>query len=259
MLRWARSRRRPAPLAAATRRAAVRRRSSAHDGPGGLAGRAASTRRSPRPTCAARGRSAGGRRRRSRSRSGASCGAGERFVYAYYDGIDKTAHERGFGDVLRRRAARRRPPRRRRPRRAPARRGAARHRRPRPGRGRRPHRRARPATCSTWCAHAVGRGPLPLAARPPRRGRRAARRRRPTRYGDVAWVVTREQIVDERLVRARRSPRRSPPASATWRSSPSTPISFVDPADTGPFELVCRHGSLTSAEMLVPLLARAAR
>ncbi len=24
--------------------------------------------------------------------------AGERFVYAYYGGIDKTAHERGFGD-----------------------------------------------------------------------------------------------------------------------------------------------------------------
>ena len=30
-------------------------------------------------------------------------------------------------------------------------------------------------------------------------------------------------------------------------------MSFYDPADTGPFELVCRHGSLTSAEMLVPL------
>ena len=33
------------------------------------------------------------------------------------------------------------------------------------------------------------------------------------------------------------------------------PVSFHDPADTGPFELICRHGSLTSAEMLVPLLA----
>ena len=45
------------------------------------------------------------------------------------------------------------------------------------------------------------------------------------------------------------------PGSATWRWSPGTPISFDDPADTGPFLLVCRHGSLTSAEMLVPLLA----
>ena len=33
------------------------------------------------------------------------------------------------------------------------------------------------------------------------------------------------------------------------------PISFLDPADSGPYPLVCRHGSLTSAEMLVPLLA----
>ena len=33
------------------------------------------------------------------------------------------------------------------------------------------------------------------------------------------------------------------------------PISFDDPADSGPFQLVCRHGSLTSAEMLVPLIA----
>ncbi len=33
------------------------------------------------------------------------------------------------------------------------------------------------------------------------------------------------------------------------------PVSFVDPADTGPFQLVGRHGSLTPAEMWVPLLA----
>ncbi|MBL8775384.1 MAG: alkaline phosphatase family protein [Acidimicrobiales bacterium] len=35
-------------------------------------------------------------------------------------------------------------------------------------------------------------------------------------------------------------------------------ISFSDPADSGVFELVGRHGSLTSAEMRVPLLAAAA-
>ena len=32
-------------------------------------------------------------------------------------------------------------------------------------------------------------------------------------------------------------------------------VAFDDPADTGPFALVSRHGSLTAAEMLVPLLA----
>jgi hypothetical protein len=36
-----------------------------------------------------------------------------------------------------------------------------------------------------------------------------------------------------------------------------TPLAFDDPADTGPFRLVSRHGSLTSAEMLVPLLVGA--
>ena len=32
------------------------------------------------------------------------------------------------------------------------------------------------------------------------------------------------------------------------------PVSYVDAADTGPFELIGRHGSLTAAEMYVPLL-----
>ena len=36
------------------------------------------------------------------------------------------------------------------------------------------------------------------------------------------------------------------------------PVAFEDPADTGPFELIARHGSLTSAEMRVPLLAHRA-
>lgn len=36
---------------------------------------------------------------------------------------------------------------------------------------------------------------------------------------------------------------------------PFADITFDDPADTGPFPLVSRHGSLTAEEMLVPLLA----
>ena len=32
-------------------------------------------------------------------------------------------------------------------------------------------------------------------------------------------------------------------------------VAFHDPQDTGPYHLVGRHGALTSAEMLVPLLA----
>jgi len=36
---------------------------------------------------------------------------------------------------------------------------------------------------------------------------------------------------------------------------PFTDTSFEDAGDTGPFQLVCRHGSLTEAEVDVPLLA----
>ena len=36
-------------------------------------------------------------------------------------------------------------------------------------------------------------------------------------------------------------------------------VSFSDPADSGPFELIGRHGSLTPAEMYVPLLVGGAR
>ena len=32
------------------------------------------------------------------------------------------------------------------------------------------------------------------------------------------------------------------------------PIAYEDPADTGPFHLLGRHGSMTSAEVMVPLL-----
>lgn len=36
---------------------------------------------------------------------------------------------------------------------------------------------------------------------------------------------------------------------------PREPVAFVDPADSGPYELIGRHGSLTAEEMLVPLIA----
>ena len=36
---------------------------------------------------------------------------------------------------------------------------------------------------------------------------------------------------------------------------PHRPIAYLDPADPGDARLVCRHGSLTAEEMLVPLLA----
>ena len=74
------------------------------------------------------------------------------------------------------------------------------------------------------------------------------------RYEDVAWVVTRDQVLDEHWF----GPTIAAPVAARLGDValvPFAPISFHDPADSGPFPLVCRHGSLTAAEMLVPLLA----
>ncbi len=155
--------------------------------------------------------------------------------------------------VLRRRAAHRRPPRRRRPRRPHAGRRAARDRRSRPGRRRRPDRRSRPATSSisSPCsrARAASAGGTPATAPP------TSWPRRPPSATRTSPGSSRASRSSTSTGSGPPSPRRSPPASATWRSCPFAPISFFDPADSGPFELICRHGSLTPAEVLVPLLA----
>ena len=72
-------------------------------------------------------------------------------------------------------------------------------------------------------------------------------------YGEQAWVRTRQQIVED-----------------GWFGGPlehevaqrlgdvalvaHQPVAFLDPADTGETRLAGRHGSLTEDEMLVPLL-----
>ncbi len=72
-------------------------------------------------------------------------------------------------------------------------------------------------------------------------------------YADVAWVVSLEQIADERWLGE------LTPASAGRLGDVALvardPVAFDDPDDSGPYHLIGRHGSLTSAEMLVPLLA----
>ena len=72
-------------------------------------------------------------------------------------------------------------------------------------------------------------------------------------HGDVAWVVTKEQMLDEGWFGRTVAPpvqRRLGDVALCARE----PVSFHEAADSGPFELVCRHGSMTSAEMNVPLL-----
>lgn len=178
--------------------------------------------------------------------------AGERFVYAYYDGVDKTAHERGFGEFYdaELRAADRLvadvidalPP------------GAALLVTADHGQVDVGPRIVQPSadvlnlTKSQsgegrfrWLHAKAGATADLLAAAT-------------DAHRDVAWVASKAQAIDEGWF----GPVVSPPVAARLGDVALVardPISFHDPADNGPFKLICRHGSLTSAEMLVPLLA----
>lgn len=73
-------------------------------------------------------------------------------------------------------------------------------------------------------------------------------------HSDVAWVVSRERVLDEAWFGPKMADAvvdRLGDVAVVARDD----IAFDDPADTGPYDLIGRHGSITSAEMLVPLLA----
>ena len=178
--------------------------------------------------------------------------AGERFVYAYYEGVDKTAHEHGFGEFYDAevRAADRlvadiagiHPS-------GAALLGTADH-----GQvdvGPRIVQPARELLTLTKSQSGEGRFRWLHAKRGATADLLATAG---DLYGDVAWVISRNQAIEEGWF----GPVVSPPVAARLGDIALVardPISFHDPADSGPFQLVCRHGSLTSAEMLVPLLA----
>ncbi len=74
------------------------------------------------------------------------------------------------------------------------------------------------------------------------------------RYGDTTWVRTRDRLEGDGWFGG--------PLGDGFAARlgdvaliPFAPIAFVDPADTGENRLACRHGSLTTDEMLVPLVA----
>lgn len=74
------------------------------------------------------------------------------------------------------------------------------------------------------------------------------------RYASIAWIVPRERLLAEEWFGRVGDPsvvRRLGDVALV----PFGRSSFEDPDDTGAFPLVCRHGSLTRAEMTVPLLA----
>ncbi len=178
-------------------------------------------------------------------------GRGEPFVYAYYDGVDKVAHEYGLGrhydaelmaaDRLVADLLTVLPP------------GAALlitadHGQVEVG----DRIIALPPDLLECVRLQSGEGRFRwLHARP---GRLGALLDAADVFTDVAWVATREQVRDEgwfgpRLTSAAEG--RLGDVALVARE----PVSFEDPDDSGPFALVARHGSLTSAEVRVPLLA----
>ncbi len=179
-------------------------------------------------------------------------GEGERFIYAYYGGVDKIAHERGFGpyydaelrvadrlvadvlEVL--------PP------------GAvllvtADHGQVQVGSNIITPGDDVLALCTLqsgegrfrWMHARRGAAPELAAAAT-------------EQFGDVAWVRTRDELISGGWFGPV-----VPPDVANRLGDVAivahADVSFLDPEDTGPFELVCRHGSMTSAEVYVPLLA----
>jgi hypothetical protein len=177
---------------------------------------------------------------------------GERFVYAYYDGVDKVAHEFGFGptydaevaaadrlvsdviDVL------------------PA--GAALlvvsdHGQVDVGEsvfGLDPE----VADLTTMLS---GEGRFRwLHARPGALDRLAAAAHR--HYDDVAWIRTRDEAVAQGWFGGPLAPEVADRLGDVV-IAPFQPVAVLDPADPGEQWMRCRHGSLTPAEMLVPLLA----
>ncbi|HVA03292.1 MAG TPA: alkaline phosphatase family protein [Acidimicrobiales bacterium] len=73
-------------------------------------------------------------------------------------------------------------------------------------------------------------------------------------HGGEAWVRTRQEMVDEGWFGGPITPeitRRLGDLALVAHA----PVAFLDPADTGETRLMGRHGSLTSAEMSVPFVA----
>lgn len=177
--------------------------------------------------------------------------AGEPFVYAYYDGVDKIAHERGFGDHYD--AELRHVDRMVGDLLAELPSGVALVVTADHGQVQVGDRIIAPdPDLMALVHHQSGEGRFRwLHARP---GAVAELARAATeKHGDVAWVVTRQQIVEERWF----GPNLPPPVAARTGDVALVArdaVAFHDPADSGPFALVCRHGSLTPDEMHVPLL-----
>jgi hypothetical protein len=72
-------------------------------------------------------------------------------------------------------------------------------------------------------------------------------------FGHLAWVRTRDEVFAEGWLGGEPIPAVADRLGDVVLA-PFEPTAFIDPADTGEQRMVGRHGSLTAAEMLVPLL-----
>lgn len=178
--------------------------------------------------------------------------AGEPFVYAYYDGIDKVSHEYGLGEFYDGELAAvdrlvadvidRLPP------------GAVLVVTSDHGQVETGDQLIEPhSEVSEQLTYQSGEGRFRwLHARPGRQ--EALLAAACANHGPHAWVRSRDEAIAEGWfgseVTAEAASRMGDVIMAARGR-----LAFVDPADSGPFELVGRHGSLTSDEMLVPLVA----
>lgn len=74
------------------------------------------------------------------------------------------------------------------------------------------------------------------------------------RHADTGWIVSRDQVIDEGWF----GPRVTDAARASLGDVALVarePVAYFDAEDTGPYVLVGRHGSMTGAEVRVPLVA----
>jgi predicted AlkP superfamily pyrophosphatase or phosphodiesterase len=76
--------------------------------------------------------------------------------------------------------------------------------------------------------------------------------------GEQAWVRTRDEVIAEGWFGPVVTDAAASRLGDVVLAAKGT-YAFNDPHDTGPYRLIGRHGSLTEAEMLVPLLAGMAR
>ena len=185
-------------------------------------------------------------------------GHDERFVYAYYPGVDTVAHEFGLhDDYYRRRARVRGRAGRSAARRAAVARDARRHRRSRAGARRRQLDPAAPAARDVQVLRGGGTLPVPLReqGRGGRAARSGARRVRRPGLGVLARPAPRRGLARPgagHRVDPAPDRRRDPGAArARWPSSIRT--CRTRPTWSG------AHGSLTADEMFVPLLAARGR